>query len=306
MKNNLAILSALTAITLTGISTASAQVAPTLPAPNAPSRVFRAETPTQSYLGVQTENVSNENFGKYNLNEARGVAVTKVLENSPAARAGLREKDVILAFDGEAVKSVTKLLRLIAEVAPDQKARLTIYRNGGEQEITVTMGKRPEQQFQNFGNFPQLQLPNGEFRQAIPLDPGQLPGEFKSFEFPGSGDNVLTPNANNNRRLGVLVQPLTKQLGATYGAPDGKGLLVAEVAEQSAAARAGLRAGDVILEIDNAAIATQADLIRALNSKPEGAISIVILRDKQRRTISATPEGKAIAAPANNGTKFKI
>lgn len=305
MKRNFAILSALTVISLSGAAVVSAQVNPPIPMPNVERRIFRVPTPAQSYLGVQTENVSNENFGKYNLNEARGVAVTKVLENSPAARAGLREKDVILAFDGEQVKSVTKLLRLIAEVAPDQKARLTIYRNGGEQEITVTMGKREPQQFESFGNLPQF--PNGEFRQTIPLNPGQLPENFRGFEFPGmpDGDDVLPPRTFNGRKLGVLVQPLTKQLGATYGAPEGKGLLVTEVTEQSAAAKAGLRAGDVILEIDGASVATQIDLIRALNNKSEGAVSIVILRDKQRQTISATPEGKAVA-PANNGTKFKI
>lgn len=300
-KRNTILLSTLTAFSLAGTLAANAQERLPLPSPRSESRIFQMELPTPSYLGVQTENVNQENFGKYSLNEARGVAVVKVVENSPAARAGLRDKDVILRFDGEPVRSVSKLLRLIEEVAPDQKAALTVYRSGGEQEIVVTMGKRPAPQnggFERFGRnlpFP----PTGEF-PAIP------PTDFQGFGTPDSYENFLSQRGDTGRKLGVSVQPLTKQLAEFFGATGGKGLLVEDVAAASAAARAGLRAGDVILEIDGAAVATQADLIRALNKNQEGDVSIVILRDKQRQTVRATPEGKKQTASADNGTKFKI
>ena len=303
-------IAALVFAALIGATAANAQtVRVPLPAPNSESQIFRMELPAQSYLGVQTENVSAENFGKYSMNEARGVAVTRVLENSPAARAGLREKDVILSFDGEPVKSVAKLLRLIEEVAPDQKAKLTIYRSGGEQELTVTMGKRPAPQgAERFGNFP----PFPELRGNVPMMPPQSPQEFEGFGSPGAPnlyeDFLRQRGANSQagRRLGVVVAPLTKQLGETYGAIDGKGLLVTEVSQDSAAAKAGLKAGDVILEVDGAAVSNRAELTAALNKNQEGEISITILRGKQRQTMRATPDGKKAAAPADNGTKFKI
>src|SRR5205085_1007126 len=84
-----------------------------------------------------------ETMSRYGLaGEPRGVAVLSVAKDSPAARAGLQKGDVLLRFDGEAVTSVAKLQRLIHEAAPEQAVRLTISRNGAEQEVTVTLGQR--------------------------------------------------------------------------------------------------------------------------------------------------------------------
>ncbi len=96
-----------------------------------------------NFLGVVVEEVTRENMGGYGLTgEPRGVAVTRVVKDGPAERAGLRERDVIVRFDGEQVTSVRKLNRLIGESAPGHGARLTIRRGGSEQELTVTLGKR--------------------------------------------------------------------------------------------------------------------------------------------------------------------
>ncbi len=100
------------------------------------------------YLGVQTADVTKDNFGKYGLSEVRGVAVEKVLENSPAAEAGLQNGDVIVRFNNEEITSVRKLTRLISEVAPDHQVRLTVLRNGRENELSATLGKRPTPKFE--------------------------------------------------------------------------------------------------------------------------------------------------------------
>ncbi len=274
--------------------------------PNSESRAFSFVIGGGSYLGVQTENITKENFGKYNLREPRGVAVTKVVENSPAAQAGLRDGDVIVRFEGEEVKSASKLTRLIQEVAPDQKARITVLRNGSEQEITVTVGKRPEPNFREFGEGRGMIIPpTGEFRTA-PLPPMQgLPRDFdfERFRVP-EGENVFVFPGSAGRRIGVSVSPLTKQLGEFFGVAEGKGLLIENVSENSAASRAGLRAGDVILEVDGQAVSQQIDLIRTLTKKAEGDITLTILRDKQRQTVRLTPESPK--AQTTNATKFKI
>ena len=117
-----------------------------------------------SYLGVQTQEVSKENFSKLGLREVRGVAVEKVIDNSPAQRAGLQDGDVIVKFNGEEITSTRKLTRLIGEVAPDHQARLTVLRGGGEdREITVTLGKRPGPRFEN-----------GAFSFGVPGQSGRL------------------------------------------------------------------------------------------------------------------------------------
>jgi membrane-associated protease RseP (regulator of RpoE activity) len=276
------------------------------PAPRAESQAFSMFFGGASYLGVQTENVTKENSGKYNLGEPRGVAVVKVSENSPAAQAGLRDGDVIVRFDGEEVKSVSKLQRLIQEVAPDQKARITVLRSGGEQELTVTMGKRPEPQFRSFGTLPEgvWNLPPGQMPRLEQLPRmenmprfEQLPrGEFK-FEMP-DGNNAFVFPGTAGRRLGVGVSSLSKQLGDYFGIAEGKGLLIENVAENSPAAKAGLKAGDVIVEIEGEAVSNQADLIRGLNKKAEGEIALTFVRDRQRQTVRLTPEAnKSVIAP---------
>src|SRR5688572_9795027 len=105
-----------------------------------------------SYLGVQTTEVNRENFSKYGLSAVRGVAVEKVMENSPASAAGLLAGDVIVKFNNEEVTGARKLTRLVGEVDPDHQARITIVRNGREQELTATLAKRPTPEFQS-GNF---------------------------------------------------------------------------------------------------------------------------------------------------------
>lgn len=298
---------ALSAIAL--FSTAAlAQELPQLP--NSSGVGFRMRLPGGSYLGVQTENVSSQNFAKYNLREPRGVGVTRVVENSPAAKAGLQKGDVIIRFEGEEVKSEGKLLRLISEVAPDQKATLTVLRNGAEMEISVTMGKREEPQIRAFGNGDGMFIPAppGELRQLrVPPIPSIPPMELEGFDrFPNEDGNFFI-FGRSGRKLGVTVSPLSKQLGDYFGTADGKGVLVDEVKEASAAAKAGLRAGDVILEIDGEAINSSADLIRALNKKNEGDVTLTVLRDKQRLTLRATPEGKKETPPTTpSGTKFRI
>ncbi|HQU81792.1 MAG TPA: PDZ domain-containing protein [Pyrinomonadaceae bacterium] len=254
-----------------------------------------------SYLGVQTVEVSKENFAKYGLREVRGVAVEKVVENSPAAQAGMQNGDVIVKFNGEEITSTRKLTRLIAEVAPDHQAKVTVLRNGAERDFDVTMGKREMPKFEqgsfNSEDFPQL--PEGRILR-IPRSPNApLP--------PMSGNgNVLILRNGESRQIGVSVSELTKQLAENLGVAGGKGLLVETVKENSPAAKAGLKAGDVIVEADGKEIKNSIELIRALNEKKEGDVNLTIVRDKNRQTINVSPETvKGIQFPAfQNGEEF--
>ena len=113
-----------------------------------------------NHLGVSVESVTRENMNNFNLRgEPRGVAVREVSENGPAAKAGLQKNDVILRFDGEGVSSVQKLQRLINESAPEHTARLSISRNGAEQELSVKLGRSESFTPRSFGNF---RFPEGQ------------------------------------------------------------------------------------------------------------------------------------------------
>lgn len=218
-------------------------------------------------------------MSRYGLQrEPRGVGVTKVLAGSPAERAGLREMDVILKFDNEPVTSVRKLNRLISEVAPEHTARLTISRAGDEKDLTVTLGKRSDFNAA-FG------APSGRWEDMDKLQDFKF--DDKNFKLDDNGQNFVFVYGNN-RRIGVTTTQLTKQLADYFGVAGG--LLITSVRADSPAAKAGLRAGDVMTEVDGNRIENVADLMRAISRKDEGELTLTIVHDKSQRTIRLTPE----------------
>lgn len=257
------------------------------------------------YLGVQTTEVTKDNFAKFGLRDVRGVAVEKVMENSPAAAAGIKDGDVIVRLNGEEIASTRKLTRLISEIDVDHQVKVTVLRGGREQEITATLGKRPGAVFGEGGNFSFSPAPLGkldldefkampQFRELPMLkDWPQLKdlpdGEgFRSFSFPGGEGKAFTWSSGGGRQIGIGVTNLTKQLALHFGVEDG--LLINEVRENTPAAKAGLKAGDIIVETNGKAVKGQLDLIREVNGKKDGDVQLTIVRDGKRQIISVTPE----------------
>jgi C-terminal processing protease CtpA/Prc len=260
------------------------------------------------YLGVETVDVNRENAGKFGLSSVRGVAVQQVMDNSPAKAAGIQAGDVITSFNGEEISSVRKLSRLIGEIAPDHQARLTVSRGGAEREVTVTLGKRPAPRFES-GNFEfatpgpgQMTLPD---MPDIPMPPqaGALP---RVRIAPGADSDMFVFRASSSRQIGISVSALSKQLAEYFGATEG-GLLISSVRENSPAARAGLKAGDVITEVDGKALAGDFDLIRAISEKKDGDIELTVIRDHSRQSFRVTPEAmKSEMGPAFEKSDFEV
>lgn len=240
------------------------------------------------YLGIQTEEVTKDNFAKLGLREVRGIAVEKVVPGSPAERAGVKAGDVIVRFDNEEVTSVRKLTRLLNEVSADHQVRLTVIRAGGERELTATVGKRPMPKFGE-GNFAWSTPPGpGEFQ----IDPPDVPNmnDFPQIApgEPGAPDRPFMFRMGSGRKIGVGVTSLTKQLSEHFGV-DG-GVMINEVRADSPAAKAGLKAGDIIVEAEGKDINSEVDLIRVLQEKKEGDVSLTFVRGGNRQTIRVTPE----------------
>ena len=271
---------------LTSFSIAMAQDTPAPPAipatPDAPME-FSFHLGGGSFLGIYPEEITSENMGRFNLRIVRGVAVSKVVEGSPAEKAGLRKDDVVFRFNGEEVTSVRKLNRLISEVAPDHTVRLTISRNGAEQEVSVTLDKRKD------------------LDSMMSADSGLIRRNLEEFT---RAPRARLFDLSSSRRIGVSTSALTKQLADYFGIAGDKGVLVTNVKEESPAARAGVKAGDVITEVDGEKIDGAGDLSRAINRKSEGDITLTIVRDKSQRTLRVTPE-KMEATPMI-GPEFNI
>lgn len=264
---------------IVGVVAVIAQTPP--PAPKEAPRVFSFSFGGDGgYLGVQTEEVTKENFAKLGLRDVRGVAVAKVMENSPAQAANFQEGDVIVKVNGEEITSSRKLTRLISEIAPDHTAKIVVLRGGNERELNATIGKRPEPKFgEGSFKFPEgfekMDMPDLEKLPRAPMVPGK-PGEPFVFAF------------GNRRQIGVGLTPLTEQLAKHFGV-DG-GALINSVREDSPAAKANLKAGDIVVEADGKPVKGELDLVRAIAAKKEGEITLVIVRDRNRQTVKVTPE----------------
>jgi serine protease Do len=275
--------------------------APQSPAPPAGATTFFFEG---NFLGVRTEEVTRENASRYNVSgEPRGVGVREVVKGSPAEKAGLREGDVILSFDGEQVTSVRKLTRLIEESAPEHSARLTVLRGGSEQQLSATLSRREPFEFKEFGpvtvygtegwrGFPDAltgpperwELKGDELRERLEEMQREHPGVFA---------------LGSSRRLGVTTSTLGKQLADYFGVPHG--VLISSVEANSPADKAGLKAGDIVTEIDGKQVDDADDLVRGLGAKNEGEVTLTVVRDHNRRTVRVTPERRR-----SPGFNFKL
>lgn len=244
------------------------------------NKVFRmAFSGSGSYMGVEIREITKQNFAEMGLTEVQGVGVARVLKESPAEKAGLLSGDVIIRFNGESVTSRRKLNRMIAEVAPDHRADLTVLRNGTEVQIPITIGKRPVPElFTGNLEFPKMNIPKVDMPLLETITPR------------GNKGNKVIWRVSSRRSIGVGVSPVTKQLANYFGIKGGQGLLVNRVSKDSPADRSGLRAGDVIIEINGKKASRTQDLIRSIYEEKEGDISLTVIRDRNRQTITVTPE----------------
>jgi len=244
------------------------------------------------YLGVETVEITKENFSKFGLRDVRGVAIEKVIDGSPAAAAGLQAGDVIVAVNGDAITSSRKLTRLMSEVSPDHQVKLTVLRGGSEREITATAGKRPMPKFEegNFRfdfprDFPNIQIPDMPDMAPMMRD---LPRVQAMPRIPNFPNEDFEWHFGPSRQIGVGITPLSKQLAEHFGVESG--VMIDDVRADSPAAKAGLKAGDIIVEIEGKAVRGDGDLVRVISEKKEGDVSLTIVRGGNRQTVKVTPE----------------
>lgn len=223
-----------------------------------------------SYLGVDVDDVSPERLQALKLKSETGVEITMVDNDAPAGKAGLKEHDVILQFNGQAVGSVEQLRRMIRETPAGRTVQLTISRDGNQQTVSVTLADRAK--VYSWAPMPAMPRPPRPPRVRI-----EVPEVY-----------VLTSGSN----VGLQVESLTPQLGEFFGVKDGRGLLVRSVEKGSAAESAGFRAGDVIVKVDQEPVADRGDWRSALRNK-SGKVPVNVVREKREQTLTLTlPERK--------------
>ena len=248
-------------------------------------RVFVQSNDEGGWLGIEIGEVTPEKMKDLRLSSARGVVVAGVEPDSPAAKAGLKENDVIVQYDEQTVEGTVQFRRLVRETPPGRTVMLGISRNGAAQSISVELGdrnaffeKRMEGKMRDFGNAYAFRTPNFNFQ----VEPGATLFDFGS------------------PRLGISAEDLSGQLGEFFGAPDSAGVLVREVRAGTPAEKAGLKAGDVIIKVDGKPIRSLADLREQIRDKNDDKpVNLGVLRRGSELTVPVTVERPRPIEPMN-------
>jgi serine protease Do len=251
-------------------------------------------------LGVSIKNLTPEDVTKLKIPGPAGVLIDDVDKDSPAAKGGVLKGDVAVAYDGDAVKSAAQLTRLVRESVAGRVVKLAVMRDGKRVELSVTPEEAEGLDVRAWIDQPTMRgdaereiekelriLPHAE-HPKIEMDPL---GSMKQFQWQGGeGPDVFTMSAGRGR-LGVTVQDLSPDLAEFFGVKEGA--LVTTVQKDTPAAKAGIKAGDVITAIDGTAVSDPSQLVAQLREK-SGEVTVTVMRDKKPLTLKATLEKPGI------------
>ena len=229
-----------------------------------------------SWLGVESQEISSEKAKELKLPAERGVLLERIVPDSPAAKAGLKNNDVITEINGQRVEGAAQFRRMIREIPAGRSVQFTVWRDGRAQTISVTLGKSEDHGNMWFKTAPRafsFQLPKIEIPEVAPMPDMDW----------GSGGML----AGARPRLGIDAEDLSGQFGAYFGAPDGEGVLVRAVNAGSPAEKAGVKSGDVITSLNGERIRSLGDLRERLSGKrEEKTVKLGVLRNKSEVSIT--------------------
>jgi serine protease Do len=227
-----------------------------------------------SYLGIGVEDIDTDRAKTLNLKEERGALVSSVMEDGPAAKAGLHEKDVILEFNGQPVQSMQQLQRMVRETPPGRQVKLGIWRGGAPQTLTATMESAKNTVFDGNGF--------GSFNVAMPPMPPMPPVRIDIPRFQA---------VMQSWTLGVETEALgdEPQFAEFLGVKEG--VLIKAVMKDSPAEKAGLKAGDVLVKIEDSKVRNTEDVTGALRTvRGKSSYNVTVVRSKKEMVVPVNLE----------------
>jgi serine protease Do len=205
-----------------------------------------------------------------------GVLIEDVTDDSPAAKAGIKDGDIVTSFDGERVRSARQFARLVEETPSGRNVKAQVLRGGSTVDIAVTpmAEERHGALMRSPGRIVVPDVP------AFKWDAGDFSELGREFE-PGNFDVRVWARPG---RLGVSVQGLTPELAEYFGVKEG--VLVTSVTKESAASKAGVKAGDVITSVDGKPVDDAGELRRHLGSDQDKATEVTLGVTRDRKPMS--------------------
>lgn len=225
---------------------------------------------TSAYLGVDISDVTTERLSALKLKEEKGVEVTMVDQDAPAGKAGIKEHDVILTMNGASIESGAQLRRMIHETPPGRVVTLGLSRDGQPLTVKVPLGDK-HREYAVMGPKP------GDIHVQIP-EIHVMP----DIDIPSMNMVVVTSSA----RSGLMVENITPQLGEFFGVKNGNGVLVRSVEKGSRAEKAGFRAGDIVVKVNDQPVHDTSDFTHAVKSRTGNSVNVGIVRDKKEQSLN--------------------
>jgi serine protease Do len=252
---------------------------------------------SQSYLGIDVRAIGDDQVTSLKLKDTHGAEIIRVDHDAPAGKMDLRVHDVVLQMNGVLIDSEEHLRRMMHDCPPGKMVVMTIARDGQTITTSAPMADRVELERQAWSQHvgvgpglpgpqaPPLALPTGE-EAAVSTSPSTpVPTSRYSKSFLGS---LLT----SPTYTGALLEILRPQLAQFFGVSTGAGLLVSSVADNSPAAMAGLKAGDVITRANLKPMKNVSSWTRAIREAKGRPITVEVVRDRQEKTLTLTPDVK--------------
>jgi len=210
------------------------------------------------YLGVGIQEITADRAKALRLPEEAGVEVTRVSADSPAEKAGIQAGDAILQYNGAKVDGLEQFTRLVRETPAGRDVKIEVFRNGSPQTLTVKIGSNSAARY----------LPEG-WTLTVPDVPRIIQGMRSPI-------------------LGIEAEALDGQFAQYFGVTEG--VLVRSVAKDSSAEKAGMRAGDVILRVDDNKVATPGEITRRLRAFAGKNVTVSVMRDKKETAMTVNVE----------------
>jgi serine protease Do len=218
----------------------------------------RSGTVERGWLGVQIQSVTQEVAESLGLKEAKGALVAGMTENSPAGKAGIKQGDVIVAFNGIAINELRDLTRAVAATRKGSVAKVEVVRGGKTQTISVTIGA----------------MPKGEELASAPAEEKEEQAAAKGAE---TGLDAL----------GLRLAPTSAETRSRYGLKEEvKGAVVVGVKRDAPAAERGIAVGDVIVGVGQERVSSVSDVVakvkRASESKQKAVLLLIDRKGNER------------------------
>jgi len=239
----------------------------------------------QGYLGVDVRDIPADQVSVLKVRDAHGAEIIMIDHDAPAGKCGLREHDVILQMNGQAIEGRDQVRKMLHDFAPGKALQLVISRDGQQMTINTQMSSREEVEKLAWQQHLTPAEPQGgtEGAEMAQFNLGSPPASGKSFL-----GGVLTAPAYT----GAMLEKMTSQLADYFGVPTGVGLLVRNVEPNSPAAQAGMHAGDVVVRAASRTVSSLSDWARAVKAGKEKSVPVVVLRDKKEQTLVLTLDAK--------------